>query len=186
MYHHTQLVLSFFLFTGCHSMNNLCHMFSLPLYSASPQDKSNGVGWPWTETSETMNQNKFFLLKLFSSDILSQQWKCNESSRWSKREQDGSGNVFYDLSSDILSCLSILSYQLLYYTGQPLSMWEYQKWEIIGKWLLHSFLESNGNYQNWKGQDQVEGLQVGCPGTRNTTNSNFSIQTHGKHRILLR
>jgi hypothetical protein len=53
------------------------------MISVSTQTQSNGASWLWTKTSETMNQNKSFLLfELFLSGILSQwqkwliRWYC--------------------------------------------------------------------------------------------------------------
>jgi hypothetical protein len=58
------LVIPLFFF-GCHEVSSLC-LTLLPPYSASLQTQSNGSGQPWTETSKTMSQNKYFLLfKLF-------------------------------------------------------------------------------------------------------------------------
>jgi hypothetical protein len=54
----------------------LYHHVLPPWCAASPQAQKQ-QSQSWSETSETVNQNKPFLVKLISLSILSQQWKDN-------------------------------------------------------------------------------------------------------------
>lgn len=41
---------------GSHEVSSLCHMLSLPWYSALPQIQSNGDNQPWSETSKAISK----------------------------------------------------------------------------------------------------------------------------------
>jgi hypothetical protein len=63
-------LLLFFAFLGCHDVSRIpLPPTLLPWCLALPQAQSSRNKWPWTETSETVSQNKLFLLKSCLSQV---------------------------------------------------------------------------------------------------------------------